>query len=1286
MHVRGQMDDSSEIGAALTARFLSDSATAEIATVAGGLTAVALFVGLRPLGELLLWFAILLVTVGIRYRVRRRAAARTPMPATMPAAVCLGILAVGLTWGIGAALLEHGAAEVPHLVMIFLCGLAAVATVTFVSSVLAFQLFAASLFIPLMSEILSDGGVTRDDLTNILVTVVYWAIMSALQRRGHAALVQSFRLQREVERSRAEAVEHAGVVRESEQRMVQLIESMPVGVIVLSTSGEIEFVNRAASNIAGPGMRAHATSEELSTVYPVYVPGTHDAYPVDKLPAVRALAGDSSIDQYEIAAPEGRRLIEAHGSPIRDQAGNVVYGVAVLTDLAERQRGDARRASLNAVLQLTADATSESALLDAVLPLLNERFGFVLSEMWAVDAGAGVMHRIGSSQRGNDPRLGVFDRASQPLVFRIGEGLPGGVWKSGEPMWWNPSGASDKIFVHGEGVEPIGLQTGVATPVFVAGVMSGALVSFATDRRVADGPTADTLMAIGAQIGGAIGRLRADAALRAAEERYRQLVEGSSDMVWELDLGGNTTFVNAASNRIFGVSPADLVGKPFLQTADPEHLAADMAVFGRVMQGAVIRAYETVHRNAAGESVVISTSAAPVRDAAGRITGFHGIARDVGDRAAARDALRAARDAAEEAAVAKSAFLANICHEIRPPMNGVLGVTELLLDTDLDAEQRRAVDLIATSGRSLMEIINEILDFSKIEANQLEIESAEFDLHELVESTMKIAAASINEGTVEIVTDIGRTVPVHTRGDATRLRQVLTNLISNAVKFTHAGEIVISVECVANDATGEQVCFTVRDTGIGMTDKTAAAIFEPFRQADSSTTRRYGGTGLGLSISRRLVGLMGGRLEVASEVGVGSRFGFTLAMPGLVHQPAPAESLLNGVPVLVVDDNTTNQRVMSGMLSGAGCAVDVAGSARAALEMIHRARNEGRPYRVLLSDVQMPNMDGFGLVRAIREDPTIAAMPVVLASSGSRRGDLAYANSLAIAAYLIKPLSRRELARAVQSALGVGAAAAPIRRPSIQRALRPLRILLAEDNAINQEVAKALLGRRGHLVDVVGDGRAAVAAALAEDYDVVLMDLQMPVLDGLDAAREIRAGRPGARPRIIALTANVLDGERERCLSGGMDGYLAKPFAAADLFAVVEDDRVYHDDLPAPVLKRVTKGAPIDLDTLLADLRDAGIEEMVPSLVLLFLRDGPDRVAAILAAMDAGDMDALGRAAHAMKSSAGALRATRLMSLLGAVEASAKTGSAATRASITGIVDEYDAVRRYLDSEAWKTS
>jgi signal transduction histidine kinase/CheY-like chemotaxis protein len=732
------------------------------------------------------------------------------------------------------------------------------------------------------------------------------------------------------------------------------------------------------------------------------------------------------------------------------------------------------------------------------------------------------------------------------------------------------------------------------------------------------------------------------------------------------------------------VPPEELIGRAFTERSDPKHLDRDRAMFGRMARGEIINEYETVHRNASDVPIVVSTSGAPVHDDSGATVGYHGIIRDVGDRSATRAALRAARDAAEQAAAAKSAFLANMSHEIRTPMNGVLGVAELLQGTELDGDQRRMVDLIATSGNALLDVINEILDFSKIEAQQLEIESVEFDLHDLVESTVKITASSATGSSVEIVTDIGNDVPTNVMGDPTRLRQVLSNLLGNAIKFTHAGEVVTTVERIAIVGRMARVSFTVKDTGIGMSQETLDEIFEPFRQADSSTTRRYGGTGLGLSISKRLVELMGGHLTVTSHQGSGSRFTFELFMP-IVPEPARvAPQPLKGVRALIVDDNATNQRVLSSMLHHEGVDAEVTASAAAGLKRLRAARESGAPFSVVVTDMQMPGMDGFEFVRAIRDDASLAGLPVVMATSGNRRGDGARASELRIASILTKPVSRKEITRAVQSALAGDPRVPGEKAGKIEATGKRLSILIAEDNPINQEVARAMLARRGHAIDIVADGRAAVNAATTKDYDIILMDIQMPELDGLEATREIRKRKPAGRPRIVALTANVLPGERERCLANGMDDYLAKPFAARDLFAVVEGD-VKPASPAATVISRPA-GKLVDLEELRADLVAAGIEESLPVLVKLFLRDGPGRVDALIKAAATRSGPNISSAAHALKSAAGAVRASRLMSLLSVIERSAKSGDIATAAAqVEAVVAEHRAVREWLEKEGLGT-
>lgn len=1272
-----------DIRAELTGRFLADSPLAELAHVALGTAVTLLLIGFHSPWGLALWVVSLWVTSLVRYRVRRHYARKPEAPTELPWPVIATIVIVGLVWSAGAMpILLRDDRELIGFVMIVECGLAAAATFTFQSTVTGFRVFIASIYVPLVIGILSQG-VSRWSVTGTLLVVVFGGTMMAIQRRGCAQLTRSLQLLHDLEQSRHIVESDRAELRESERRLFQFLESMPVGVIVVDNTGKLYFSNAAAQELAGPALNGSPDLAQMRRRAPGYIPGTQQPYPFERSPTVRALKGETSIDQVELITERGLRLVEIHGSPIYDRSNQVAYAVAVLSDLSGRQKSELRRAAMNAVLSLTAEATSEEQLLSEVLELLTVRFDFALAEMWMTDSQSQVLRRVGSAQRGNDSRVAAFDRASASLVFRRGEGLPGHVWRSGEPFWRRRTPGDDLAFIRNGGAVEAGVRTAVSVPVFVAGVASGALVLFTTDERDPDGPIMETLMAIGAQIGGAIGRRRADAAIRAAEERYRQLVEASTDLVWEQDLQGRWTFVNAASNRIYGFTPEQMIGRYSAERSDPKHAAADRAAFARLTKGEVIAEYETVHRNAKDAQVVISTSAAPLRDASGRITGYHGIIRDVADRAAAREALRAARDAAEQAAAAKSAFLANMSHEIRTPMNGVLGVAELLQSTDLDADQRHMVDLIATSGNSLLTVINEILDFSKIEAQQLEIESVEFDLLELVESTVKLTASAADSTTVEIVTDIGVDVPEHVVGDPTRLRQVLSNLLGNAIKFTKAGEVVVGVERVAGIGRLTRIAFFVRDTGIGMSAETVAKVFEPFRQADSSTTRRYGGTGLGLTISRRLIELMGAELAVASEPGKGSRFSFELTMPVAMKPPATVAASLRGTRALVVDDNATNLRVIKGMLGIEGVDVDVAAEATTGLRLMRECAADGRRYDVVVSDAQMPVVDGHEFVRRIRSEPSVSSTPVVMATSGNHVGDSATMRELGVSSVLLKPLSRREVSRAIQAALNGSPRSPQGSGPRIGATTKPLTVLIAEDNPINQEVARAMLSKRGHRVDVVGDGRAAVTAALSKDYDTILMDIQMPELDGLDATREIRERRPPPRPRIIALTANALPGERERCLAGGMDGYLAKPFAAADLFAVLEGD---HRDarMQAPEHARASL-EPIELDALREDLRAAGIEESLETLVKLFLRDGPGRVQTIVHAAKQKNADDLARAAHALKSAAGAIRASGLMRRVAILERTAKDGEVdAAVAEVGGVVDEHRAVREWLEKGKWK--
>jgi len=618
--------------------------------------------------------------------------------------------------------------------------------------------------------------------------------------------------------------------------------------------------------------------------------------------------------------------------------------------------------------------------------------------------------------------------------------------------------------------------------------------------------------------------------------------------------------------------------------------------------------------------------------------------------------MREARDLAERVARARSAFLANMSHEIRTPMNAVLGFVELILDTDLTTEQRRALELVRSSSEALLMILNDILDYSKIEAEHLELESISFDVSKVVHATASLLAVRAREKHLELLAEVDADVPRAVRGDPTRLRQVLMNLIGNAIKFTERGEVVVSVGAAQTDGN-VTLSFVVRDTGIGIAPEHTASVFKEFTQADSTMTRRYGGTGLGLAISQRLVKLMGGELGLTSELGRGSAFSFSLTLP--VESTAPARTTglaaLGGRRMLIVDDNQTNRRILREMLGAEGIKVEEASTAAEGLESLRRVR-----YDLAILDVQMPDMDGFQLATAVRADKKLKGTNLLMLTSAGQRGDGERCRELGIRGYLTKPISRSDLLEA----LGTVLAGSPeetgtpdvVTRHTIAESRSTLRVLLAEDNPVNQQVAVAMLVKRGHEVHVSSNGREAVDAVKERDYDVVLMDIQMPEMDGFEATHAIRALPKGKDLPIIGLTAHALSGERERCLSHGMTEYLAKPFKAHELFALVEGAgrRKAAPAVPAPAA-----APPVDLEGFRATLREAGAEQALYSIIDTFVRQAPDRLAALAAAVAGGTGTEIVRAAHVYRGAAATIGARELAGLLERVETTAHAGDIA---------------------------
>jgi PAS domain S-box-containing protein len=624
----------------------------------------------------------------------------------------------------------------------------------------------------------------------------------------------------------------------------------------------------------------------------------------------------------------------------------------------------------------------------------------------------------------------------------------------------------------------------------------------------------------------------------------RAILNFIEDGYIELDLQGNHQWVNDAYCRIFNRKREEVLDPSYQKVSHRPVSINIRELFKKVYQtGEPVRAFEYE----AAPGLYCESTISLKRDEDGKPTGFVVLIRDTTERKREQVELAKAREAADSANRAKSEFLANMSHEIRTPMNGIIGMTELALLTELTHEQHDFLSVVRSSADDLLVIINDILDYSKIEAGKIDLVPVPFNLSELVGDTMKSLAISAHRKSLELAFQVDADVPPTLVGDSVRLRQVLVNLAGNAVKFTDKGEVVAGARLESRDATALKVHFSVRDTGIGIPRETQQRLFHPFEQADSSTTRQYGGTGLGLAISKKLVELMGGEIWVESTPGEGSTFHFTARL-GIGANPEENSFAstpdLQGMRVLIIDDNATNQRILHEITGRWGMIPQTADSGPAGLAKIETASASGRPFRLILLDEQMPGMDGLQVMERMRDNSLLQDATVLMLTSVDRSSSAARCRELGAHTYLVKPIKPLELLITIQNALAAAQTQAITKALAHRRSGgRSLSILVAEDNAVNQKVARAMLERLGHRTTLAVDGIEAVNKWSQTRFDLIFMDVQMPGIDGFEAARRIRRQEltGPTRTPIIAMTARAMNGDRERCIEAGMDDYISKP-------------------------------------------------------------------------------------------------------------------------------------------------
>jgi two-component system, sensor histidine kinase and response regulator len=1217
----------------LAARFIRGNRKGLVAHLLSALVVAFLFIDLVPRVEFLVWLVFLFGSFLARHLVVWRIQRGRFPPDGVFGRLFLVVALVGVSWGMGAAVLPGGAGT-PGLgvTAVLFVGLVAFASSTLAAHPPSFHLFTAILLGSALFMEMSVGDPVPG-LVPLLLIGLFWLAMLWTHRNNHGELVASLTVAARVE---------WGKQREGAERQILegFLRGAPGVVAIVDRSERIVRANHVAA-VMGGVTEEEMVSRTLEEVIPF--PET-----MADLRGIMSKAWEEGLARGEIS------LLQEDGERkwFRVSASR---GQGVVSDFLFLQGEDV--SSLR-----RAEAARQEAE-DLYRGLVDSAQDLV----WRVDQSG---------------RWTFLNNATHPIYGLAPEEMLGRSYEE----FVDPSFlAADREAFQGIAA---GAEIGDHETVHLDADGNPRRLSFSI-RPVLDA---------GGRLLGAQGTARdvterathREALERVAEqsELIASLLDASQDLIFIKDAAGVYRGCNSAFSRQLTLPEGSILGRTdadlYPAWRASSFLESDAEAYRT--RGSVIM--EEWQESPGGELRLLQTVKTPQFGLDGNPRGIIGIARDVTENRLQEERARQVARDAERASLMKTTFLANMSHEIRTPMNGVLGMTEILLDSGLNEEQVHFAEMVKSSAVSLLAILNDILDLSKIEAGRLELEETSIDLPGTVSASVRVLALSASARENELLVDLRPEVPTAVVGDAARLRQVLTNLVGNAIKFTRGGEVVVVVSVEEDAGDLQWVRFAVRDTGVGIPADKLEAIFEEFQQADVSTTRTHGGTGLGLAISRRLVRMMGGDLKVKSTLGEGSEFSFTLPFRRAPEGSVPRETgrdptRLAGARVLVVDDNSTNRRILREFLEGEDVVVDEATSVDSGLKVLRAATGEGDPYDAVLTDIQMPDRGGMDLLEEIRTDAVLKDTRIMILASGLNPGDGARARELGVQVLLQKPASRDEvltsLARVLAEKAGRLLGSAPDATPLLEvdpgeQAAGPsrrFRILVAEDNRVNQQIVLAMLGKAGHDVELVENGVEAVRRVGEDRFDLVLMDVQMPEMDGLEATKTIRKMGGYEDLPIVAVTAHALSEERQRCRDAGMNDFLSKPFRPHALLAIVERWGRVGEGAEPPEVEQPPEFTPreagvgepslppVDLEEFRGVMREAGIESVVGITLQTYVSEAPRLVAAILAAGEEGEDDdgtVLASAAHAYKSSAGNIRAKALHALLGDLESQARTG------------------------------